>query len=30
VVLTHLGREMLANLDSVPEECARDGLVIQI
>jgi len=30
LVLTHLGREMLANLDSVPEECARDGLVIQI
>ena len=30
VVLTHLGREMLANLDSVTEECARDGLVIQI
>jgi len=30
VVLTHLGREMLANLDSVTEECARDGLVIKI
>lgn len=30
MVLTHLGREMLANLASVPEECAHDGLVIQI
>jgi ribonuclease BN (tRNA processing enzyme) len=30
MVLTHLSREMLANLASVPEECAHDGLVIQI
>ena len=30
IVLTHLGREMLANLDNVPEECAHDGLVIQL
>ena len=30
VVLTHLGREMLANLDTVPEECAHDGLIIQL
>lgn len=30
MVLTHLGREMLANLASVPEECAHDGLVVQI
>jgi ribonuclease BN (tRNA processing enzyme) len=30
MVLTHLGREMLANLDKVPDECAYDGLVIQI
>ena len=30
VVLTHLGREMLANVDTVPEECAHDGLVIQL
>lgn len=30
VVLTHLGREMLANLENVPEECAHDGLVIQL
>jgi ribonuclease BN (tRNA processing enzyme) len=30
LVLTHLGREMLANLDSVPEECAHDGLVIRL
>ena len=30
IVLTHLGREMLDNLDKVPEECAHDGLVIQL
>ena len=30
IVLTHLGREMLANLDNVPEECAHDGLVIPL
>jgi ribonuclease BN (tRNA processing enzyme) len=30
VVLTHLGREMLANLDTLPEECAHDGPVIQL
>jgi ribonuclease BN (tRNA processing enzyme) len=30
IVLTHLGREMLANLDNVPEQCAHDGLVIQL
>jgi len=29
-VLTHLGREMLANIDSVPEQCAYDGLVIPL
>jgi len=29
-VLTHLSREMLANLKNVPEECAHDGLVIWI
>ena len=30
LVLTHLGREMLANLENVPEQCAYDGLVIQL
>jgi len=30
IVLTHLGHEMLANLHNVPEECALDGLVIQL
>jgi ribonuclease BN (tRNA processing enzyme) len=30
IVLTHLGREMLANIDSVPEQCAHDGLVIPL
>jgi len=30
IVLTHLGHEMLANLHNVPEECAHDGLVIQL
>jgi len=30
VVLTHLGREMLANLDNVSEQCAHDGLVVQL
>jgi ribonuclease BN (tRNA processing enzyme) len=30
LVLTHLGREMLANLDKVSEECAHDGLVIRL
>jgi len=30
LVLTHLGREMLANLESVSEECAHDGLVIEL
>jgi ribonuclease BN (tRNA processing enzyme) len=30
IVLTHLGREMLANIDSVPEQCAYDGLVIPL
>lgn len=30
LVLTHLGREMLANLDDVAEECAHDGLVLEL
>jgi phosphoribosyl 1,2-cyclic phosphodiesterase len=30
IVLTHLGREMLAEKSAVPELCAHDGLVIEI
>jgi ribonuclease BN (tRNA processing enzyme) len=30
VVLTHLSAEMLAHADEVPEECARDGMVIAL
>ena len=30
VVLTHMGPEMLARQNEVPEECAHDGLVIEI
>jgi ribonuclease BN (tRNA processing enzyme) len=30
LVLSHLGREVLAKLDQVKEECARDGMVIRL
>lgn len=30
VILTHMSREMLAHMDDVPEECARDGMVIEV
>jgi ribonuclease BN (tRNA processing enzyme) len=30
VILTHMSKEMLARADTVPEECARDGLVVQL
>jgi ribonuclease BN (tRNA processing enzyme) len=30
LVLTHMGREMLAHKDEVPEECAYDGLHIEL
>jgi ribonuclease BN (tRNA processing enzyme) len=30
VILTHMSREMLARAEAVPEECARDGLVITL
>jgi ribonuclease BN (tRNA processing enzyme) len=30
VILTHMSREMLAHADEVPEECAHDGLVIEL
>jgi ribonuclease BN (tRNA processing enzyme) len=30
VILTHMSKEMLALIDRVPEECARDGLVVGV
>ena len=30
VILTHMSREMLARAASVPEECAHDGLVVEV
>lgn len=30
VILTHMGREMLAHADDVPEECAYDGMVVNL
>ena len=30
VILTHMSKEMLAMADQVPEECAYDGLVVEI
>jgi len=30
MILTHMGPEMLAMADQVPEECAHDGLVIEL
>ena len=30
VILTHMGPEMLAVADEVPEECAYDGLVVEL
>lgn len=30
VILTHMSREMLAHVDEVPEQCARDGLVVDL
>jgi len=30
IVLTHMGPEMLAATDELPEECAHDGLVIEL
>lgn len=30
IILTHMGPEMLAKADEVPEECAEDGLVITL
>jgi ribonuclease BN (tRNA processing enzyme) len=30
IILTHFSREMMAHKDSVPEECAYDGLVVEL
>jgi ribonuclease BN (tRNA processing enzyme) len=30
VILTHMSREMLAHVHEVPEECAEDGLVVEL
>jgi ribonuclease BN (tRNA processing enzyme) len=30
LILTHMSREMLAHADVVPEECAHDGLVVEV
>ena len=30
MILTHMGPEMLAKADEVPEECAYDGLVVEL
>jgi ribonuclease BN (tRNA processing enzyme) len=30
VILTHMGREMLAHVEDIPRECARDGMVVDL
>lgn len=30
IILTHMSEEMLAHVDEVPEECAYDGMVVEI
>ena len=30
VILTHMSKEMLAQVDAVPDECAHDGLVVEL
>jgi hypothetical protein len=30
VILTHMSREMLAPVADVPEQCARDGMVVEV
>ena len=30
IILTHMSREMLAHVQEVPEECAEDGLVVDV
>jgi hypothetical protein len=29
-MLTHMSRDMLAHVHEVPEECAEDGLVVDV
>ena len=30
IILTHMGEEMLTHVDEIPEECAYDGLVVEV
>ena len=30
LMLTHMSQEMLAHVHEVPEECAEDGLVVEV
>ncbi len=30
ILLTHMSREMLAHVHEIPEECAADGLVVEL
>jgi ribonuclease BN (tRNA processing enzyme) len=30
VILTHMSQEMLAHAAEIPEECAHDGLVVEV
>ena len=30
VILTHMSREMLPHAEVIPEECAHDGLVLEL
>ena len=30
IILTHMGEEMLAHVGEIPEECAHDGLVVEV
>ena len=30
VILTHMSQEMLAHVNAVPDECAHDGLVVEL
>ncbi len=30
IVLTHMGPEMLARSEAIPQDCAHDGLVITV
>jgi ribonuclease BN (tRNA processing enzyme) len=30
VILTHMSREMLAHVEDIPQQCARDGMVVEV